>query len=109
MNNKERQQRRFERDRKRRKEKRLQKEKELCRYDKFTDIDELIDCFYKCKKGVSWKKSIQNFEMNLFQNVSEIHRKLDKCEHVTKGYVHFYIWERGKKRRIQVKRMAPIK
>ena len=65
MNNKERQQRRFERDRKRRKEKRLQKEKELCRYDKFTDIDELIDCFYKCKKGVSWKKSIQNFEMNL--------------------------------------------
>ena len=101
MNNKERQQRRFERDRKRRKEKRLQKEKELCRYDKFTDIDELIDCFYKCKKGVSWKKSIQNFEMNLFQNVSEIHRKLDKGEHVTKGYVHFYIWERGKKRRIQ--------
>ena len=101
MNNKERQQHRFERDRKRRKEKRLQKEKELCRYDKFTDIDELIDCFYKCKKGVSWKKSIQNFEMNLFQNVSEIHRKLDKGEHVTKGYVHFYIWERGKKRRIQ--------
>ena len=50
MTNKQRQQKRFERDRKRRLEKRIQKEKELCSYDKFISIDELIRCFYKCKK-----------------------------------------------------------
>ena len=77
MTNKERQQRRFERDRKKRLEKRMQKEKELCRYDKFMSVDELIRCFYKCKKSVSWKKSIQKYELNLFQNLSELYKKLE--------------------------------
>lgn len=101
MNNKERQQKRFERDRKRRLEKRIQKEKDLCSYEKFASIDELIRCFYKCKKGVSWKLSVQNYEMNLFQNLSELHKKLEVCIDVSKGYVTFYIWERGKRRKIQ--------
>lgn len=101
MSNKERQQARFERDRKKRLEKRLQKEKELCSYDKAISIEELTKAFFECKKGVSWKKSVQNFEMNLFQNLSVLHRKLEVCEDVSRGYVEFYIWERGKKRRIQ--------
>lgn len=101
LTNKERQQARFERDRKKRLEKRLQKEKELCNYDKAISVDELIKAFYECKKGVSWKKSVQNYEMQLFQNVSELHRKLANCKNVSRGYVQFYIWERGKKRKIQ--------
>ena len=101
MTNKERQQRRFERDRKKRLEKRIQKEKELCRYDKFMSVDELIRCFYKCKKGVSWKKSIQKYELNLFQNTSELHKKLEMQIDISKGYVTFYICERGKRRKIQ--------
>ena len=101
MTNKERQQKRFERDRKKRSEKRIQKEKELCSYDKFISTDELIRCFYKCKKGVSWKKSIQKYELNLFQNLSELHRKLEKGKNISKGYVEFYINERGKTRKIQ--------
>ena len=39
--------------------------------------------------------------MQLFQNVSELHRKLANCKNVSRGYVQFYIWERGKKRKIQ--------
>ena len=101
MTNKERQQKRFERDRKKRLEKRIQKEKELCRYDKFMSVDELIRCFYKCKKGVSWKKSIQKYELNLFQNLSELHKKLEMQIDISKGYVTFYICERGKRRKIQ--------
>ena len=101
MTNKERQQARFKRDRKKRLEKRLQREREFCNYDKAISIEELTKAFYQCKKGVAWKKSVQNYEMNLFQNISELHRKLDKCEDISRGYVQFFIWERGKRRKIQ--------
>lgn len=101
LTNKERQQARFERDRKKRLEKRLQKEREFCNYNKTISVDELIKAFYECKKGVTWKKSVQNYEMQLFQNVSDLHRKLENCKDVSRGYVQFYIWERGKKRKIQ--------
>lgn len=101
MTNKERQQKRFERDRKKRLEKRIAKEKELCSYEKFISTDELFRCFYKCKKGVSWKRSIQSFEKNLFKNVLDIHNQLEKCNNISKGYVEFQINERGKTRKIQ--------
>ena len=101
MTNKERQQARFERDRKKRLEKRLQREKDFCNYDKAISVEELTKAFYQCKKGVAWKKSVQNYEMQLFQNLSDLHRKMEKCENISKGYVQFYIWERGKRRKIQ--------
>ena len=101
MTNKERQQARFERDRKKRLEKRLQIERDFCNYDKAISVEELTKSFYQCKKGVAWKKSVQNYEIQLFQNLSDLHRKLDKCEDISRGYVQFYIWERGKKRKIQ--------
>ena len=101
MTNKERQQARFERDRKKRLEKRLQIERDFCNYDKAISIEELTKAFYQCKKGIAWKKSVQNYEIQLFQNLSDLHRKLDKCEDISRGYVQFYIWERGKKRKIQ--------
>lgn len=101
MNRQERQQARFERDRKKRLEKRLLKEKKSCNYDKAISIEELTKSFFECKKGVAWKKSVQNFEDKLFQNLSELHRKLEVCADVSRGYVEFYLWERGKKRRIQ--------
>ena len=101
LTNKERQQARFERDRKKRLEKRLQREKDFCNYDKAISVEELTKAFYQCKKGVAWKKSVQNYEMQLFQNLSDLHRKLDKCEDISRGYVQFYIWERGKRRKIQ--------
>ena len=101
MTNKERQQKRFERDRKKRIEKRLQIEKEYCSYDEAISIESLTQAFYKCKQNVSWKRSVQNFEQNLFQNVSELYHKMNNCKNISKGYVEFTIVERGKKRRIQ--------
>lgn len=101
MNNKIRQQKRFERDRKRRLEKRLNIEQECCSYDNAISIESLTKAFYGCRKGVAWKRSVQNFEENLFQNISVLHNKMAKCQNVSKGYVEFEIIERGKKRRIQ--------
>ena len=72
-----------------------------CNYDKAISIEELTKSFFECKKGVAWKKSVQNFEDKLFQNLSELHRKLEVCADVSRGYIEFYLWERGKKRRIQ--------
>ena len=101
MTNKERQQKRFERDRKKRLEKRLEIERKYCSYDKAISIESLTQSFYKCKQNVSWKRPVQNFEQNLFQNTSELHHKMDNRKNVSKGYAEFIIVERGKKRRIQ--------
>lgn len=101
MTNKERQQKRFERDKAKRLQKRLEKERNLCSYDKAISTDELIKSFYKCKRGVAWKRSVQNFELNLYQNVSQLHDKMQQGKNISKGYVEFEITERGKKRRIQ--------
>ena len=70
MTNKERQQKRFERDRKKRLEKRLEIERKYCSYDKAISIESLTQSFYKCKQNISWKRTVQNFEQNLFQNTS---------------------------------------
>ena len=101
MSNLERREGRYQRRKNKRLQKRIKNEKELCNYDKAISIDELTKSFYKCKKGVSWKSSVQNFETSLFQNVYELHNKMEKGLNISKGYVEFTICERGKTRRIQ--------
>lgn len=101
MTNKERRDARYKRRKEKRLMKRLEMEKLLCDFDKAISIEELEKSFYKCKKGVSWKRSVQNFEMQLFQNISELHKKMKNGEDISKGYVEFELFERGKRRRIQ--------
>ena len=101
MTNKERRDARYKRRKEKRLMKRLEMEKLLCDFDKAISIEDLEKSFYKCKKGVSWKRSVQNFEMQLFQNISELHKKMKNGEDVSKGYVQFELFERGKRRRIQ--------
>lgn len=94
MTNKERRDARYKRRKEKRLMKRLEMEKLLCDFDKAISIEELEKSFYKCKKGVSWKRSVQNFEMQLFQNISELHKKMKNGEDVSKGYVEFELFER---------------
>ena len=101
MTNKERRDARYKRRKEKRLMKRLEMEKLLCDFNKAISIEELEKSFYKCKKGVSWKRSVQNFEMQLFQNISELHKKMKNGEDISKGYVEFELFERGKRRRIQ--------
>ena len=97
MTNAERYEARYQRRKEKRLKKRIENERKLSSFDKAISIDELTKSFYKCKKGVSWKRSVQNFEDNLFQNISELHSKMIKDNYTTKGYVEFELWERGKK------------
>lgn len=101
MTNQERRDARYKRRKEKRLKKRIENAKCLCDFDKAISINALTKSFYKCRKGVGWKHSVQNFETNLFQNVSELHRKMLNGDDVSKGYVEFEIVERGKKRRIQ--------
>jgi len=70
-------------------------------YENIIDANNLYNAFKKSKRGVSWKESIQRYEMNLFKNISEARRKLIAGEDVTHGFIEFDLFERGKKRHIK--------
>lgn len=36
--------------------------------EQVADANALIDAFYKSKQGVSWKASVQKYELNLLKN-----------------------------------------
>jgi retron-type reverse transcriptase len=65
------------------------------------DPDNLYKAFKKSKKGVSWKESVQRYEMNLLRNISETRRKLLAGESVSHGFVEFDLMERGRFRHIK--------
>lgn len=85
----------------------LQQQKRTEIHDKYnnsdvlTDINVLIRAYYQSKKNVSWKPSIQQFEINLFRNIIKI---IDKLMDLNEDEISFYtftISERGKIRLIQ--------
>ena len=55
----------------------------------------------KSMRNVSWKASVQRYQMNLLRNMEETRKKLLAGEEVTRGFVEFDTIERGKKRHIR--------
>jgi hypothetical protein len=90
---------------KRRKARRERKKQEfLSRFDDFSlvaDPNRLYAAFKKSKRGVSWKESVQRYEMNLLPNIAETARKLNAGESVSRGFEEFDLFERGRLRRIK--------
>lgn len=84
--------------RNRKKEKFLQT---LGDYDKIFSWDNLYNSFLKCKRGVMWKSSIQNYEIFKASNTYNIFHLLNKRKYKSKGFTEFHIMERGKPRFIQ--------
>jgi hypothetical protein len=101
MTSAERKQARFER----RVKNRAAKKREISSlYDNFENVinpDNLYAAFKRSRREVSWKESVQRYEMNLFKNIAEARRKLTAGENVTLGFVEFDLTERGKKRHIK--------
>jgi retron-type reverse transcriptase len=89
----------------RRREKRDRKTQEfLTQYDDFsliTDPNNLLNAYRKSKLEVSWKESVQRYDMNLLSNIAETQRKLIEGKNVSHGFVEFDLNERGKKRHIK--------
>jgi hypothetical protein len=101
MNSTERRKARFKR---RHEARELARSVKLGKYDDFsliTDPDNLYQSFKRSKLEVSWKESVQRYEMHLLPNLSETRRKLLAGESVSKGFVEFDLMERGRLRHIK--------
>lgn len=101
MNSNERKEARYQR----RKEKRLlRRAKTNAPHNDFnilTNPETLLQSYKKCRKGVSWKYSVQNYGIDLIRNISDAIKDLERCILPTRGFKCFKINERGKIRNIK--------
>lgn len=65
------------------------------------DANALVDAFKKAKKGVSWKESVQRYEMNLLRNVNKTQKELRDGTYEELPFHEFTLCERGKTRPIK--------
>ena len=87
MNSLERHEARYQRRKALRLEKRMQRNKE---YDNFNTVftpENLLNAFYKCRKGVQWKESVQHYESQLLLNISKTEKQLQQQTFKSKGFV----------------------
>lgn len=72
--------------------------------DKFQNISRYRSLYHanrKSTRNVSWKASVQRYQMNLLRNMEETRAKLEAGEDITRGFVEFDTLERGKLRHIR--------
>jgi hypothetical protein len=75
-----------------------------CQHGSFESVIDpysLLLAYYGCRKGVSWKGSIQRYEQHLVRNIAKAIKVLEAGGVVTKGFYEFDISERGKRRHIR--------
>lgn len=101
MNSKERHELRYQRRVKKRQERKAKAIEGSETLEGLLEFDNFIEAFKKCKKGVSWKHSVQNYGIHLFENISRTLRRILQKKKITKGFVEFDINERGKQRHIK--------
>lgn len=101
MNSKERHEARYQRRKAAREEKRRARLGEYDNFDNLLDANNLIGAFKCSQKGVSWKSSVQRYEMNLLQQTNDSKKKLAAGEPVAQGFIEFDLRERGKMRHIK--------
>ena len=73
-------------------------------YDDFRNITRYRSLYRANKKSmrnVSWKASVQRYQMNLLRNMEKARHSLEQGKDITKGFVEFDIMERGRKRHIR--------
>ena len=100
MTSKERKQKRYER----RKAKREKRRKDaIGKYDSFDNaisLDSLYKAAIMTRHGVGWKVSVKRFHITLMKHIWRLHEDLIKGKDIRKGFIVFYVVERGKKRKI---------
>lgn len=100
MTSEERRKRRYERRKAKRNRKRMEA---VGKYDSFYNaisLDSLYKAAITTKRGVGWKASVKRFHITLMKHIWRLHEKLENGEDVRKGFIVFYVVERGKKRKI---------
>lgn len=61
---------------------------------------ELEKAYYKCRKGVRWKATVQKFGLHLYRRTRQLSNLLYGCKWESKGFNEFDIIERGHPRHI---------
>lgn len=92
---------RYQRRKAAREEKKRSKYAENDRFENIASYKSLYQANKKSMRNVSWKTSVQRYQMNLLRNMEETRAKLMAGENVTKGFVEFNTIERGKLRHIR--------
>lgn len=101
MNSKERHHKRYVKRQKERILKHKEFENSLMTFDEAFSFEELNKAFYKCKKGVAWKESIQKYEAKLFENNLKLSKDVLSGKYKQRSFIEFDLIERGKKRHIK--------
>lgn len=70
-------------------------------YENIISYRSLYNANRQSMKSVSWKASVQRYQMNLLRNIHDTHRDLAAGKNITKGFVEFNTLERGKVRHIR--------
>lgn len=65
-------------------------------YNDVFSFPNLIEAGYDSLTGVRWKRSVKNFENNLYANVALLHEQLMDRSYKSRGFHRFTISERGK-------------
>lgn len=101
MNSTERHAARYERRKAKREQKRMEHKAPYDSIDSVCDANHLIQAEHNSRNGVSWKASVQKYEMNMMRNIWKTRRALQNGEDVRQGFIEFDLYERGKARHIK--------
>lgn len=101
MNSKERHELRYKRRRESRFIKKQEKNKPFDNYNVLLNPNVFLYSYKLARRGVSWKHSVQYYEMYLLKNIHDAVYNLKNDRPITHGFVCFDINERGKTRHIK--------
>lgn len=70
-------------------------------FDQVFSYSNLYKAYQKCRKGVSWKASVQKYVTQAPLNIAKTYDLLHAGKYKSPGFAEFDIYERGKKRHIR--------
>ena len=86
---------------KRRERRALKRQKPPENIKQIANLETLYKAVKQSTRLVSWKQSVQRFNINILFKIHSLKTDLLKGKDIRKGFTHFYICERGKRREIQ--------
>lgn len=89
--------------RKRREESRAAKKAERnkdCTLDSVASLENLYKAAKESSRGVKWKGSVQRYLIRILRNITKARRDVLEGNDISRGFIKFDLWERGKLRHI---------
>ncbi len=92
---------RYQRRRAKREARKREKFRDFDNYENVIAMTALNDAADEAMRGVSWKASVQRYNMTRLLNIYRTHVKLKAGKDIRKGFICFDLMERGKLRHIK--------